>query len=83
MREVVNSPFYLVSEGIKWRAMPHDLRPWPTVYGYFTHWRREGIWESLNDALRAAVRQEAGHEEEPSTSTRIWRLRPLICFAPS
>lgn len=68
MREIVNSIFYLVSEGIKWRAMPHDLWPWPTVYGYFTQWRREGVWESLNDALRAAVRQEAGHEEEPSAA---------------
>jgi len=32
MREVLNAIFYLLSNGIKWRAMPHDLPKWQSVY---------------------------------------------------
>lgn len=68
MREVLNGIFYVLKEGITWRALPHDLPPWPTVYGYFNRWRQVGLWERLNDALREAVRQWAGREAEPSVA---------------
>jgi putative transposase len=32
MREVLNAIFYLLSNGIKWRSMPHDLPKWQSVY---------------------------------------------------
>lgn len=32
LREVISAIFYLVDNGIKWRAMPHDYLPWSTVY---------------------------------------------------
>jgi putative transposase len=35
MREVLNAIFYLLANGIKWRAMPHDLPKWQSVYTYF------------------------------------------------
>ncbi|MFM6586736.1 MULTISPECIES: transposase [unclassified Microcystis] len=28
--------FYLSANGIKWRAMPHDLPRWQSVYSYFS-----------------------------------------------
>lgn len=34
-REIVNAIFYIVREGITWRALPHDFPPWRTVYHYF------------------------------------------------
>ncbi|WP_442786432.1 transposase [Leptothoe sp. PORK10 BA2] len=30
--------FYWVDTGIKWRAMPHDLPNWSTVYDYYRRW---------------------------------------------
>lgn len=68
MREIVNGIFYVLRGGIAWRLMPHDLPPWSTVYGYFNTWRKNKIWEKMNDALREAVRLEAGREAEPSAA---------------
>ncbi len=68
MREVVNGIFYLLRSGCAWRMLPHEFPPWPTVYGYFTQWRKDGAWETMNDALREAVRLEAGREADPSAA---------------
>ena len=68
MREIRNGIFYILRGGIAWRLMPHDLPPWSTVYGYFNTWRKHKIWEQINDALRDAVRLEAGRETEPSAA---------------
>ena len=34
-REIVNAIFYLNRNGGQWRAMPHDLPNWSTVYQYY------------------------------------------------
>ena len=64
MREVVNAIFYVL--GCAWRLLPHDFPPWQTVYGYFRSWRKTGVWEQMNDALRKSVRLEAG--QQPSAA---------------
>jgi len=68
MREVVNGIFYVLRSGCAWRMLPHEFPPWQTVYGDFNPWRTDGIWEQMNDALREAVRLEAGREVEPSAA---------------
>jgi transposase len=68
MREIVNAILYVVREGISWRALPHDLPPWPTAYYYFWTWRNEGIWQRLHDTLRDRVRQADGREVSPSAA---------------
>ncbi len=68
IREIVNAIFYILRSGCVWRMMPHDFPPWQTVYGYFRTWRKDGVWETMNDVLREAVRQEAGREIEPSAA---------------
>ncbi len=67
MREIVNGIFYILRGG-SWRMMPHDLPAWQTVYGYFGAWRDQGSWQAMHDALRAAVRQQAGRQTEPSAA---------------
>ena len=64
MLEVVNAIFYVL--GCAWRLLPHDFPPWQTVYGYFRSWRKTGVWEQMNDALRKSVRLEAG--QQPSAA---------------
>jgi putative transposase len=65
-REIVNAIFYLVRGGQQWRLLPHDFPPWSTVYHYFRHWRLDGTWGRVHDALRAQVRVAAGREPTPS-----------------
>jgi putative transposase len=66
IREILNAIFYVIRSGCAWRMLPHDFPAWQTVYGYFRKWRKEGVWEKMNDALREAVRVQAGREAEPS-----------------
>jgi transposase len=66
MREVLNGIFYIDRTGSQWDALPHDLPPKSTVYGYFQQWRLDGTWQALLDALRKAVRVHEGRQETPS-----------------
>jgi len=66
LREVVNALMYVVDNGIKWRAMPHDFPAWQTVYGYLRRWSESGVWEQINQALNQQVRLDAGRAENPS-----------------
>lgn len=66
MREILNAIFYILRSGCAWRLLPHDFPAWQTVYGYFRAWRKAGLWESINDALRESVREQAGRNAEPS-----------------
>lgn len=65
-REILNAIFYILRGGCSWRLLPHDFPPWQTVYGYFRAWQKAHVWEEINDALREAVRIEAGREAQPS-----------------
>jgi putative transposase len=68
VREVINAILYVLRTGCAWRLLPHDFPAWQTVYGYFRRWRQAGLWEQLNDALREAVRQQAGRNIQPSAA---------------
>ncbi len=67
-REVVNALFYLVRNGCAWRALPHDLPCWSTVWTYFRNWRLTGAWETMHTAVREAVRTSQGREATPSAA---------------
>ena len=47
--------FYLVDNGVKWRAMLADLPPWSTVYNFFAGWPPAGVILDLLDTLRQRV----------------------------
>jgi transposase len=65
-RAVVDAILYLVDNGIKWRAMPADFPPWPTVYGIYAAWQDDRATGDLVDDLRAATRRALGRDPEPS-----------------
>jgi putative transposase len=67
-REILNGIFYVTRSGGAWHLLPHDLPAWRTVYHYFWLWRRQGIWQKIDDQLRRSVRQAAGREPEPSAA---------------
>ena len=66
MREIVNALFYINRNGCVWRALPHDLPPWKTVYNYFRAFNKDGTWQRIMDKLRETIRVEAGSEPTPS-----------------
>lgn len=67
-REIVNAIFYHVRNGGVWRALPHDLPKWQTVYDYFRQWRDDGAWQRLHDAVRDDTRRAAGRDVSPSAA---------------
>lgn len=69
LREVLNAIFYLLGNGIKWRAMPHDLPRWQSVYTYFRAWEQDGTWLRLNASLRRQLRLQAGRNAQPSAGS--------------
>ncbi len=68
LREVVNALLYLLCNGCSWRALPHDLPPYPLVWYYFRRWRDNGTLEHVHGVLRAKVRAGSGPDEAPSVA---------------
>ena len=67
-REIVDAIFYVVDNGIKWRALPADFPPWSTVYNFFASWERAGVTQRVLDGLRDRVRLREGRAAEPSAA---------------
>lgn len=65
-REIVKAILYVLENGIKWRAMPHDLPHWSTVYHYFRKWQKEGVWERAVQTLARRDREREGRYASPS-----------------
>jgi putative transposase len=67
-REILNGIFYVNRTGCQWRAMPHDLPKWQTVYGVFRAWLLSGVWQQVHDRLRELVREAEGRQPTPSAA---------------
>ena len=66
--QIINAILYVVRTGCQWRMLPKDFAPWQTVYGYFRRWKRQGLWERINEALVRIVRVQAGRDPNPSAA---------------
>lgn len=62
----MNGIFYMVKNGCVWRALPHDLPAWQTVYYYFRLFQKSQLWEKLNTIIRERVRVKEGREPQAS-----------------
>jgi len=67
-REIVNAILYVLRTGCQWHLLPHDFPPYKTVYDYYRQWRRSGLWERINTALRERLRIELGRNAQPSAA---------------
>lgn len=67
-RVIVDAIFYLVDNGIKWRALPVDFPSWSTVYNYFAVWEAAGVTQRMLDSLRERVRLREARTAEPSAA---------------
>ena len=68
LREVLNAVLYLFRTGCGWRHLPQDFPPEGTVRDYFHQWRRAGVWQTIHDQLRRAVRVQEERDPEPSAA---------------
>ena len=78
-REIINGILYVQRTGCQWEMMPHDLPPYGTVYGYFQKWRRRGVWQAMESAVRrqlaAGLDQQTG--SRPALKTVARRLKSI------
>jgi putative transposase len=65
-RSLVEAVLYLVDNGCKWRALPHDFPNWSTVKSFYYRAVANGTWEKVMDFLVRETRVNAGRSEEPS-----------------
>src|SRR5690349_19462786 len=68
MPEVVNGLMYVLRTGCPGRAIPKDLPPSSTVYGYFDLWDHDGTVQRLHNALFVQCREQAGREAGPTAA---------------
>ena len=65
-RRIVEAILYLLRGGLPWRMLPPGFPPVSTVQRYFYLWRDNGLWETINQHLLMAARQNEGREASPS-----------------
>lgn len=68
MREVVNAIFYVLKTGCQWGNLPGDFPPYSTVFDYYNQWRKNKVWQQMNETLREQVRKAEGREATPSAA---------------
>ena len=65
-RSLVEAVLYLVDNGCKWRALPHDFPKWSTVKSFYYRAVENGAWEKVMQYLVKETRRRAGRNENPS-----------------
>ena len=65
-RELLNAVLYLVDNGCKWRALPHEFPAWQTVYSFFRRAKETGLWDKILQHLVKVTRRRAGRNANPT-----------------
>ena len=65
-RTLLNAVLYLVNNGCKWRALPHDFPPYSTVHSFYHRARLSGLWKKVLDAVVQKTRLAAERNATPS-----------------
>ena len=65
-RELLNAVLYLVDNGCKWRALPHEFPAWQTVYSFFRRAKETGLWDKILQRLVEVTRKKAGRNPNPT-----------------
>lgn len=68
LRAVLDAVFYVVRNGIEWRALPADFPPWDAVYAFFQRWSQRGLPHRLVARLRNRLRVRARRDAQPSAA---------------
>ena len=66
LRAMTDAVFYVVKNGVEWRALPAGFPPWEAVWKFFERWSARGLPEVLTHRLRGALRERQGRAAEPT-----------------
>lgn len=66
VREVVNGIMYILSTGCQWRAIPKDLPPRSTLFGYLDLWSYDGTLDRLHHELYIQCREKEKRKASPT-----------------
>ena len=56
-RQLIDGIRWRIRVGAPWRDFPELYAPWPTIYGLFRRWQRDGTWARLLAALQVHARR--------------------------
>ena len=67
--EIFCAILYVLREGCRWRALPHDFPKWQNVYYHFHMWKKtrtdgESIIDKVQRKLVEAERMKNGRDEQ-------------------
>ena len=65
-RELLNAVLYVVDNGCKWRALPHEFPAWQTVYSFFRRAKETGLWDKILQHPVEVTRRRAGRNPNPT-----------------
>ena len=51
-RLMLDGVFWVLCTGAPWRDLPERFGPWKTVYGYYSKWRRTGVFARIVELLQ-------------------------------
>jgi transposase len=66
LRAMLDAVFYVVRNGIEWRALPVDFPPHAAVYKFFERWSQRELPETLVHRLRGRLRAHQGRSAGPT-----------------
>jgi transposase len=52
-RLMIDAILWALSDGGRWRNIPHEFGPWQSVYDRFRNWTRRGLWDRILRHLQA------------------------------
>ena len=68
LREVMNGIMYVLSTGCQWRAIPKDLPPRSTLFGYLDLWSYDGTLDCIHHVLFMACREQGERDASPTAA---------------
>lgn len=58
-RQILDGVFYQLKNGCNWEDLPTDLPPYSTVFWHYKQWRKDGVFDEIQQALHWQVRERA------------------------
>lgn len=68
LRDICDAIYYINKTGVQWEYLPNDYPPHTTVSYHYNKWKRLGIFEKLNTALRRSIRKKLERSDEPTAA---------------
>jgi putative transposase len=56
----------MVKTGCQWRMLPRDFAPWQLVYYHFNTWKKQEVFDLIQESLVQKTRLKQGKAEYPT-----------------